>query len=86
MAQPEIAARIREYVLENFLYMRPGYELADTDSLLGHGIIDSMGVMELVTLIQGEFGVKVQEADITEENFGTLEAIARFAQGRYPSN
>jgi len=84
--QQEIANRVREYVLENFLYMRKGYEFADTDSLLGHGIIDSMGVVELLTFLQDEFGVDVEEDEITEENLGSLAAIGRFVQGKQQEN
>jgi acyl carrier protein len=82
MTQHPIRARVREYVRENFLYMRQGYELSDDDSLLGNGIIDSMGVIELITYVQEEFGVQVGEEEITEENFGTLSAIARFVEGK----
>ncbi len=78
MTEQEIAARVREYVTENFLYMREGYEFSDTDSLPGHGIIDFSGVLELVAFLRQEFGVGIDEADITEENFGTLAAISRF--------
>ena len=77
MTDQEITARVREYVTENFLYMRQGYEFSDTDSLPGHGIIDFSGLQELVAFVREEFGVEVEERDITEENFGTLAAISR---------
>ena len=82
MTPHDIAARLRDYILENFLYMRPGYEFSDTDSLLAHGIMDSMGVIELITFVQDEFDVEVGEDEITEENFGTLAAIGRFITGK----
>lgn len=78
MTDQEIAARLREYVTENFLYMRQGYEFSDTDSLSAHGIIDFSGVLELVAFVREEFDIAVDEADITEENFGTLAAISHF--------
>ncbi|HEY7233926.1 MAG TPA: acyl carrier protein [Gemmatimonadaceae bacterium] len=86
MTEHEISARVREYVAENFLYMRQGYEFSDADSLLGHGIIDSMGVIELVTFVQDEFGVDVENCEITDENFGTLDAIARFVYEKRPKH
>jgi len=86
MTAHEISARVREYVTENFLYMRQGYEFSDTDSLPGHGIVDSMGVIELIAFVREEFAVQVEEADITEENFGTLAAISRFVQGKQPEH
>ncbi len=78
MTDQEIAASVREYVTENFLYMRQGYEFSDTDSLPGHGIIDFTGALELVAFVRREFDVRVDEGDITEENFGTIAAISRF--------
>ncbi len=73
-----IIERARAYVLENFLYARTDVQLTGTDPLLERGIIDSMGVLELISFIQDEFGIKVGDDDITEENFGTLAAIARY--------
>lgn len=82
MTQHQIRARVREYVTDNFLYMRQGYEFSDGDSLLGHGIVDSMGVIELITFVQDQFGVEVAEEEITEENFGTLHAIGCFVEAK----
>ena len=80
MTEQEIIARVREYVTENFLYMRQGYEYSDTDSLPAHGIVDFTGVIELVAFVREQFGIGVDEADITEDNFGTLAAIARLVR------
>lgn len=78
MSHPEIVRRIREYIVENFVYMRKNFEFEDTDSLLGRGIVDSMGVIELLTFVQNEFGLSIEDDEITEENFGTVWLIARF--------
>ena len=82
MQPHEISTRLREYVTENFLYTRQDYEFSDTDSLLGHGIIDSMGVIELITFVQDEFGISVEENEIIEENFGTVAGITRFIESK----
>ena len=78
MSTTEVAARVRAYITENFLYMRPDFSIGDNDSLLGTGIIDSMGVIEVITFVQQEFGITIDDDDITEENLGTLSAIARY--------
>jgi acyl carrier protein len=80
MSHPEIISRVRAYVTDNFLYMRKNFEFDDTDSLMGRGIVDSMGVVELLTFVQNEFGITIEDDEITEENFGTLWLIARFVQ------
>src|SRR4051812_41114014 len=78
MDQASILARTRAYIQETFLYMRPGFELADDDRLLQRGVIDSMGVMELIAFLRSEFDVDVGDAEITEQNLGTLIDIARY--------
>ena len=86
MDQAAILARTRAYVNETFLYMRPGFELGDQDQLLQRGVIDSMGVMELIAFVRSEFGVDVADEDITEENLGTLADIARYVATRQASS
>jgi acyl carrier protein len=78
MLHSQVSARVRDYVTENFLYMRPDFSIGENDSLLGKGIIDSMGVIEVITFVQDEFGITIADDDITEENLGTLAAIARY--------
>lgn len=75
---PEILKRTRAYVRENFLYMRPDFSLGDDDRLLAKGIVDSMGIAELLGFLEAEFGLSIADEDITEENLGTLNAIARY--------
>lgn len=82
MTAATIIERTRQYITENFLYMRPDVVLAENDSLLGQGIIDSMGVTELLTFIEDEFGVAASDDEITEQNLGTLRAIGAFVSAR----
>jgi hypothetical protein len=83
MDQPTVLARTRVYVREAFLYMRPGLVLGDHDRLLEKGIIDSMGVLELIGFLESEFGVTVPGEDISEKNLGTLADIARYITFRH---
>jgi acyl carrier protein len=80
MDHTAIVAETRRYVLENFLYTKPDARLADDERLLERGIVDSMGVMELVTFLQDRFGIAVDESEITEEHFGSLAAIATYVE------
>lgn len=82
LIETTIADRARAYVRENFLYMRPDWPLRDDDALLGNGVIDSIGVIELVEFLQREFGCPIAESEITEANLGTLRAIARFVHAK----
>lgn len=76
--ETQIRERVRQFLEENFLYMRPDFELGDDDRLLERGVVDSMGVAEMVTFIEDEFGIKTSDEDISESNLGSLRAIGRF--------
>jgi acyl carrier protein len=78
MSETKIREKIRAYLDENFLYMRPDFVLGDDDPLLERGVVDSMGIVEMLTYIEDEFGVKAADDEISEANLGTLKAIARF--------
>lgn len=78
MTKTDIISQLRGFIEETFLYMRPDFELGEDDSLMGKGIVDSMGVMEVIAFIDEELGVTVADADVTEQNLGTLNAIANY--------
>lgn len=75
-------AVLREFVQENFLYMRPNFTFSDDDSLLARGIIDSLGVMELVGFVESRWDLTVEAEDITAANFGTIGSLARYVAAR----
>ena len=64
---------IRAFIEDNFLYMHPDVELADNEDLLERGLVDSLGFVELVEEVQGRYAVEVQDLEITEQNFGSID-------------
>jgi acyl carrier protein len=77
-ANGDIRRGLRAYMKENFLYMDPEVELGDADDFLSLGIIDSLGFVELVEEVQTRFGLVIDDVEITEENFGSIDAIAGY--------
>jgi acyl carrier protein len=73
---------IRAFVEESFLYLRPDLKLGDHDPLLDLGVVDSLGFVEIVEEVQSRYGVSVRDTEITEENFGSIAAIAAFVEAR----
>jgi acyl carrier protein len=76
----DVRAEMRDYIGENFLYLHPGVELKDQDDFLTLGIVDSLGFVELVEEVQSRYGVTVDDVDITEENFGSIDAIVGYVE------
>ncbi len=71
---------MRAFIEENFLYLRPDVELSDGDDFLALGIIDSLGFVELVEEVQSRYSIAIDDVEITEENFGSIDAIAGFVE------
>jgi acetyltransferase-like isoleucine patch superfamily enzyme/acyl carrier protein len=77
-----VKALIRRYVEEtHFAEFGPG-ELSDDDSLFDHGIIDSAGVVALVTMLESELGVRFEEADLDPDKLATVNGLADLALAR----
>ena len=72
-----IAATVRAYIKENFMFGSAG-TLGDQDSLLDAGVIDSTGAMEIVTFLETKFGIAIDDRDLVPENLDSITAIAAF--------
>lgn len=70
----ETAASIREYI-ENELLLGDGTSLRDDTKLWG-GVIDSVGLMQLITFIEERFEIEVDDEELTSGHFGTVADIA----------
>ncbi len=82
MSTADLRSELRAYVEENFLYLHPDLQLAEDDSLLAAGVIDSLGFVELVEEVQSRYAITVQDLEITEDNFGSIGAIARYVEAK----
>ena len=74
-----VRGEMRAYIEENFLYRHPGIEVKDNDDLLTLGM-DSLGIVKLVEEVQSRYGVTVEDVEITEENFGSIDAISDYVE------
>lgn len=74
----DVRGEIREFIRTNYLYMQPDVPVRDSDDLLGLGLFDSLAFVELVEHVHAEYDVEVLDREITEDNFGSVEAIATF--------
>lgn len=74
-----VGKRIEDYLVQNFLL---GEQLAikPTTSLLSEGILDSTGVLELVTFLEQEFGVQIGDTEMVPENLDSLFNLTAFVQ------
>ena len=50
----------------------------EKDSLIDSGLIDSLGIFKLVSLLEKEFAIKISDDELLPENFETTSAIVQF--------
>jgi acyl carrier protein len=76
----EIQDTIHEYLMTEFGADRDGFEPGE--NLLAQGVIDSMGILKLVTFLEEAFGIETDDDDMVPENFESLAALCSFVERR----
>ena len=79
MSDPK--TKIKEFIIENFLFGNSDGLTEDT-SFLEEGIIDSTGVLELVTFLEEEFEIKVKDEELIPENLDSINNVVGFLQNK----
>jgi len=74
----DLKGLIRDYITQNFLFEDTTLPYDDEASLLGQGIIDSMGVMQMVMYVQSTFGITVEPVEVTPGNFDSVNNLANY--------
>lgn len=76
----EIERDIREFIADNFIL--DADTLASDASLTQSGVLDSMGVLELIMFIEQRFGLTVPDDQALPENLDSVARIAHYVRGR----
>jgi len=71
--------KIKTFIVENFLF---GSEdgLKDETSFLEEGIIDSTGILELVTFLEEEFSIAIEDEELVPENLDSINNVTTFLE------
>lgn len=76
----EILNYLLGFLCQSFLVERNEINLEE--SLIDQGIIDSFGLVEISTFIEGRYGFTIEEDDMSRENFGSALRITEFIKDR----
>jgi acyl carrier protein len=72
-------AAIRGWLQEN---VTGGRDVANDELLIENGVMTSLQTVELVTFLEDEFGITVEDDEFDEENFGSVDDIAALVEGK----
>ena len=73
-------AKIREFILENFMIGESEENLDSDDSFLEKGVIDSTGILELVMFVEETYGVEVEDDEVIPENFDSVNKLGAYVR------
>lgn len=68
---------IRKYVVDNFLF-GDGGNLREDSSFLEDGIIDSTGILELVSFLETTYSISVKDEELVPENLDSINNILSY--------
>ncbi|MBV8552850.1 MAG: acyl carrier protein [Acidobacteriaceae bacterium] len=72
-----LVEQIRTYITENLIFDK-SIKFGNDDSFIREGLIDSMGVMELVGYVSSQFGITVEQDDVIPDNFDSVNKLVAF--------
>jgi acyl carrier protein len=73
---------IRGFVLDRLAPSTGRLDIDDEEDLIDSGVIDSLGIFQLVAFLEDRFGVAIGDEEITPDNFGSILAIERLVAAR----
>jgi acyl carrier protein len=82
MERHEVETDVRRFITDNFPLSAGGPELGAGDSLLEAGVIDSVGVLEVIEHLEATYGLQIPDEDVLPENLDSIGAIAGYVTAR----
>jgi len=81
-SEPQIdLSSIKNFIRTELIY-DDEKDFDDNTNLIERGIVDSMSLVRLISFIEENCDIQVQDEDIVPENFSSLNKIASFMAGR----
>lgn len=73
---------VRQFVIETFQFGVDDGRLADDDSFLEKGLIDSMGILTLISHVEERYGIRVDDAELIPDNWDSIARISSYISGK----
>jgi acyl carrier protein len=80
-----VRAQVKNFVLKNYLFTEDESALADSDSLLEKGAMDSTGILELIMFLEEQFGLIVADDEMIPANLDSIASVVNFVERKRAS-
>lgn len=75
-----VKQKVRQYILSETYADKT--KISDDTLIFKEGYFDSIGFVRIISFIEEIFRIKVDDADMVEENFKSINAISKFVLNR----
>jgi acyl carrier protein len=75
----DLAQRVKDFIVANFYVSDPD-ELTPGYPLVGRGLIDSTGMLEVIAFLETEFGIRIADHETVPDNLGSIGQIVAFVE------
>ncbi len=76
--------KVRAFISREIAPNRSLESLTDDLALIDEHVVDSLGIFDIVGFLEREFGMEVLDEDLVPENFGSIQRISTYVEGRRP--
>jgi acyl carrier protein len=76
---------LRQFVISNFLLTEDDAALTDDASFVEQGIVDSTGVLELVSFLERRYAITLDDAELVPDNLDSIENLTAFLERKLQS-
>jgi acyl carrier protein len=78
MSNTPTKEELRKFMVQNFMLDEDMANFGDQDSFLQKGIIDSMGMIELMQHLTKQYGVQIKRTEMIPDNFDSLDQLNNY--------
>ena len=75
----QVVPEIRGWLRQN---VTGGRDVPENEPIIENGVLTSLQTVELVMFLEDRFGIMVEDEELDEENFGSVNAIAGLVAGK----
>ena len=73
---------IRKFIVSQFAKTNEHTTVTDQDNLITNGLIDSLGIMQLISYLEETFSIMIKDEEVVPDYFESIEAISLLVQGK----
>jgi acyl carrier protein len=80
-----VTERVKRFIQEDLSSGHDSSSLTDDFPLIEQKVLDSLGIVQIVTMLEDEYDIVVEDEELVPENFGSLSAIDRLVRSKSAS-